>query len=124
MEKTLEKELQESLYIHIPLKPDMEKSLETLDLKKEILEEAVIWDGKGLTPWTFEGEGRAKVENGRLILKTGSRSNHWPGEEARSVNAPTGIYATFGSYEAKLNVKGLDLSKYNRLYFKIPHSLS
>ena len=73
MEKTLEKELQESLYIHIPLKPDMEKSLETLDLKKEILEEAVIWDGKGLTPWTFEGEGRAKVENGRLILKTGSR---------------------------------------------------
>ena len=119
MEKTLEKELQESLYIHIPLKPDMEKSLETLDLKKEILEEAVIWDGKGLTPWTFEGEGRAKVENGRLILKTGSRSNHWPGEEARSVNAPTGIYATFGSYEAKLNVKGLDLSKYNRLYFKI-----
>lgn len=119
MDKKFEKELQESLYIHIPLKPDMARSLETQDLEKEVLAEQVIWDGRNLKPWTFDGEGRAKVEDGKLIVKTGTRNDHWPGTEARSVNAPTGIYATFGSYEAKLNVKGMDLSQYNRLYFKI-----
>ena len=119
MDQKFQEELQESLYIHIPLKPDMKNSLETLDLKKDVLSEIVIWDGKDLTPWTFDGEGRAKAEDGKLVLKTGTRNNHWPGEEARSVNAPSGIYATFGSYEAKLNVKGMDLSQYNRLYFKI-----
>lgn len=119
MDQKFQEELQESLYIHIQLKPDMKNSLETLDLKKDVLSEIVIWDGKDLTPWTFDGEGRAKAEDGKLVLKTGTRNNHWPGEEARSVNAPSGIYATFGSYEAKLNVKGMDLSQYNRLYFKI-----
>lgn len=119
MDRKFEQELKESLYIHIPLKPDMSRSLETLDLEKEVLEEEVIWDGKDLTPWTFDGEGRARAEDGKLILKTGSRNDHWPGTEARSVDASAGIYATFGSYEAKLNVKGKDLSRYNRLYFKI-----
>lgn len=119
MDAAFEQELKESLYIHIPLKPDMEHSLETYDLQKEVLDERVIWDGKDLSPWTFDGEGRAKVKDGKLVLKTGARNNHWPGFEARSVNAPSGKYATFGSYEAKLCVKGLDLSRYNRLYFKI-----
>lgn len=119
MDTVFEKELRESLYLHIPLKPDMERSLETLDLKKEVLAERVIWDGQDAKKWTFDGEGRATVKDGKLSLKTGARNNHWPQTEARSVNAPTGHYATFGSYEAKLNVEGLDLSRYNRLYFKI-----
>lgn len=119
MDSKFERELQESLYIHIPLKPNMERSLETLDLKKPVLEETVLWNGGDLSKWTFDGEGRAKVEDGKLVMKTGSRNNHWPGFEARSVNAPSGKYATFGSYEAKLNVKGLDLARYNRLYFRI-----
>jgi hypothetical protein len=119
MDSKFEQELRESLYIHIPLKPDMERSLETYDLQKEVLDEIVLWDGKDLKPWTFDGEGRVRIEDGKLICRTGSRNNHWPGFEARSVNAPTGKYATFGSFEPKLCVRGMDLAKYNRLYFKI-----
>lgn len=81
MDQKFQEELQESLYIHIPLKPDMKNSLETLDLKKDVLSEIVIWDGKDLTPWTFDGEGRAKAEDGKLVLKTGTRNNHWPVKE-------------------------------------------
>lgn len=119
MDSKFEKELRESLYIHIPLKPDMEHSLERYDLQKDVLDEIMLWDGKDLKPWTFDGEGRARAEDGKLFCRTGSRSNHWPGFEARSVNAPTGKYATFGSFELKLCVKEMDLSKFNRLYFKI-----
>jgi len=119
MDTKFKQNLEESLYIHIPLKPDMERSLENYDLQKEVLQETVIWNGEDIRQWVFDGEGCAKSQDGKLVLKTGASSNHWPGFEARSVNAPTGKYATFGSYEAKLNVKGMDLTKYNRLYFKI-----
>lgn len=117
--KEFEQQLKESLYLHTPLKADRSRSLETTDLNKKVLSEASLWDGKGLDRWRFDGEGEAQVQDGTLVLKTGSRSDHWPEVEARAMNAGQGDYATFGSYEAKLDVKGMDLSRYNRMYFQI-----
>jgi len=81
--------------------------------------ETVLWNGEDPDRWQFEGEGHSEVQNGMLVLKTGARSDHWPEVEARAMNAGQGDYATFGSYEAKLDVTGMDLACYNRMYFQI-----
>lgn len=120
MDKEFEKQLKDSLYIHTPLVADMSGSLEKRNLTKKVLDQVTLWNGEGLERWRFEGEGEASIsEDGKLVLITGTRSDHWPEAEARAINAGAGDYATFGSYEAKLDVKDMDLSHFNRLYFQI-----
>ena len=114
------KKLMESLYVHYPLEPECDRSMETLSLQKPVLHSAALWDGSSMEPWSFEGEGRASVRDGRILcLETKSRSDRWPESEVRANDAANGYYATFGSYIAHLNVKGLDLQKGNRIWFKI-----
>uniref|UniRef100_UPI000A5B5814 hypothetical protein n=1 Tax=Clostridium sp. NkU-1 TaxID=1095009 RepID=UPI000A5B5814 len=79
-----------------------------------------LWDGTSLEPWSFEGEGEVQIIEGNILcLETKSRADHWPEDEVRANDAAAGLYATFGSYIARLNVKGLELGKGNRIWFKI-----
>ena len=119
MDKVLEKQLRESLYIHRPMQADESKSMEAINLNKKVLHTVSLWDGCGLDRWHFEGEGEAEAQDGVLVMRTQSRAEHWPAEEVRSVDAQKGDYATFGSYIAHLDVRGLDLSRGNRIWFKI-----
>lgn len=121
MDSQFKKNLIESLYVHFPLKPEHEeRSMETYNLGKEVLSSVSLWDGAGLEPWTFDGDGEAHCgEDGSLCLKTWSRADHWPDSEVRANDAASGLYATFGSYIAHLNIKGLELGQGNRIWFKI-----
>lgn len=119
MDKTLQKQLWDSMYIHVPMQADESKSMETLDQKKNVVHSVQLWDGNDLDSWTFDGEGSAEVRDGVLVMRTKSRAEHWPAEEVRSVDVEKGHYATFGSYIAHLDVRGLDLSRGNRIWFKI-----
>lgn len=118
MNNTFMKQLEESWYIHRPLALDESRSVEAENLRKTVQQDTLLWDGKDLTPWTFDGEGMAHVEDGVLVMQTGSRADQWPAEEVRSVDAKNGAYATFGSYIARLNVKGLH-PQGNRIWFQI-----
>lgn len=119
MDTAFEQQLKKSLYLHKPLELDRSRSLEVTDLNKPVLAEKLLWDGANLENWRFDGEGEATVNNGTLVLTTRTRSDHWPEVEARAMNAGQGDYATFGSYEAKLNVKEMNLADCNRMYFEI-----
>ncbi|WP_313180717.1 glycoside hydrolase family 9 protein [Lacrimispora sp.] len=120
MDRQFKKNLIESLYVHYPLKPEYDKSMETYNLKKPVLSSVSLWDGTSLEPWSFDGEGEVQVKAGNILyLETKSRADHWPENEVRANDAAAGLYATFGSYIARLNVKGLELGKGNRIWFKI-----
>lgn len=120
MENVFQQALLESLYVHYPLKPDEGRSIEKKNLKKEVKNCISLWDGKDMSPWSFTGEGNCRInEEGHLQLATWPRADHWPESEVRAHDAAAGAYATFGSYIAKLDVSKLDLSKGNRIYFRI-----
>lgn len=120
MNELFQKELKNSLYVHYPLKPETDRSMEKKNLQKEVKHTVRLWDGKSLDAWSFEGEGDVTVgDDGTLRLHTWSRADHWPDTEVRALDAAAGAYATFGSYIAKLNTSGMDLSRGNRIYFKI-----
>ncbi|AEF83582.1 glycosyl hydrolase, family 9 [Treponema primitia ZAS-2] len=120
MDIQFETKLKESLYVHYPLEADAEKTVEYRSLKKPVLHRISLWDGTDQKPWTFDGEGTFRIgADGTLALKTGARSDHWPGKEVRAMDAAAGDYATFGSYIARLDLRGRDLSRGNRIYFQI-----
>lgn len=120
MSADFEKRLLDSMWVHMPLKADESKSMETINLSKNILSDISLWDEKKIDNWSFEGEGEAHVsKEGALVLETGARADHWPQNEVRAVDAANGYYATFGSYIAKLDVRGLDLTKGNRICFQV-----
>lgn len=119
MQKEFEQQLKDSLYIHTPLSYDETKTMEVKALAKKVLASRTLWDGKTLDRWRFDGEGEAEVRNDVLVMKSRARSDHWPETEARAVNAEKGDYATFGSYEAKLDVSGMELASMNRMAFEI-----
>ena len=105
MDQQLKNKLIESLYVHYPLKPEYDKSMETYNLKKPVLSSVSLWDGTSLEPWTFDGEGEFQVKDGNVLsLETKARADHWPDNEVRANDAAAGLYATFGSYIARLNV--------------------
>ena len=83
MDKILEKQLYDSFYVHVPMQIDESRSVETVAEQKKVLHATNLWDGKDLSPWTFDGEGTAEVQDGVLIMRTGSRAEHWPDEEVR-----------------------------------------
>lgn len=119
MDKTFEQQLADSFYVHFPLTHDENDSMEKKYKQKTVAQSVSLWDGKTLDRWHFDGEGTAEAKDGVLVMNSFSRGDHWPGCEVRSVDAENGAYATFGSYEAKLSVKGMELSHTNRLNFEI-----
>jgi hypothetical protein len=125
MTGALENKLHDSLFAHFPMKCDEDKTVEARAMKKPVLHNVQLWDGKSLKKWRFEGEGEAKLAesgeaaSGTLIFETFARSGHRPENEASAVNAPAGFYATFGSFIAALDVRGLDMSRGNRIRFQV-----
>lgn len=120
MDDTLRKQLCDSLYVHTPMQADEGKSIEARAVKKPVKHAVTLWDGTDMGRWSFDGDGEANAApDGTLHLLTWSRADHWPESEVRAEDAAEGLYATFGSYIAKLNVKGLDLSRGNRIWFQI-----
>jgi hypothetical protein len=120
MDSLFEKQLQDTLYIHRPLAADVSKTVEARALRKPVGSRERLWDGKQRDCWRFEGEGSAEfTEEGVLALKTFSRADRWPESEARAVDAAAGFYATFGSYTARLDVRGKNMGRGNRIRFEI-----
>lgn len=119
MMKRFEQQLKDSFYLHTPLKADLNKTVESRALQKKVLHSVSLWDGKDITRWRLEGDGEYHLGTDSLCMKTWSRADHWPGSEARADDAAAGEYATFGSYIAHLDVRGLDLQKGNRIRFEI-----
>ncbi|NLO85791.1 MAG: glycoside hydrolase [Clostridiales bacterium] len=116
----LDKQLMDSLYVHRPMAADTSREMSAYDAQKDVLASTDLFEVGGMECWSFEGEGEAELTQERvLVLKTGARGDHWPQNEARSVDAPKGHYATFGSYIAKLNLAGLSAPKGNRISFQI-----
>ena len=120
MEDSFEQKLRDSFYVHTPLAADMDKTVEARGLAKPVRFSESLWDGKQNDCWRFEGDGSARIsEPGVLELRTFSRADHWPEREARAVDAAAGFYATFGSYIARLDLRGKNLSRGNRIRFDI-----
>lgn len=120
MDSRLIEKLNESLYIHYPMKPEADRSMETFNLKKAVKSDLLLWDGESMEPWSFEGEGQASVKDGGILcLETKARADHWPDNEVRANDAAQGLYATFGSYIARLKVKRPKAGGENRIWFKI-----
>jgi hypothetical protein len=120
MDKDFEEKLRDSLYVHFPLKAEEENSREARGLRKTVLHAVSLWEEKTLGSWSFEGEGEAALSpQGSLVLKTEARSDHWPQTEVRARDAARGAYATFGSFVARLDLRGLDMSRGNRVWFQI-----
>lgn len=119
MEEKLEQQIRASMNIHRPMEADAKRSVETRCLSKKVVQSKRLWDGAELAVWHFDGEGEARAENGVLVLETEARAEHWPAEEVRAVDAQAGQYATFGSYIARLPVKGGHTARYNRIRFSV-----
>lgn len=119
MNEEFQRELEESLYIHFPLKKERKDCAQKRLLKKKAEDFAQLWDGISLAGWSFEGDGEACKEDGNLKLHTWTRADRWPESEMRSHDAPQGSYATFGSYIARLKITLPDTSAANRIYFRI-----
>ena len=120
MNQELAKQLQDSLYVHFPMQADLTKTVESKMAQKAILHDTLLWDGEALARWRFDGEGEAAVlPEKTLALRTHAVSDRWPQTEVRAHSAQSGHYATFGSFVARLNVRGLDMSHGNRIHFKI-----
>ena len=118
MRDDFNRHLEESLYVHFPLKPDG-KSMEDFNREKKIEKKILLWDGVSTDRWSFEGEGEACAQDGMLVCHTYPRSQHWPDSEVRADDAANGFYATFGSFIPHLDVHAFDLGDYNRISFWI-----
>lgn len=114
-----EQDLKRSLYVHSPLCCDESKTLESQMARKTVLKSWQLWDGKDLRRWRFDGEGQAAAYDGMLVMVSQAAADHWPESEVRAVDAERGVYATFGSYEAKLDVSSFDLAQANCMSFEI-----
>ncbi|MDD3277843.1 MAG: glycoside hydrolase family 9 protein [Lachnospiraceae bacterium] len=119
MRELFEKVLEESLFVHFPLKMEADRSLEKKDRDKPVEESHRLWDGRDTKCWSFEGDGSREFADRELRLSTQARSEHWPDREMRSFQANSGKYTTFGSFIARLDVSGLELSGGNRIAFRI-----
>lgn len=120
MKTIFKKELERSLYVHTPLVADESCSVEARAVQKPVLNSVNLWADGSLERWSFDGDGEYMLSDaGTLVLKTWSRADSWPESEVRAVDAANGAYATFGSYVAKLDVSKLDLSRGNRIWFRI-----
>lgn len=120
MKKEFEKQLLDTVYVHYPLRADASKTVEARAAAKTVAASQTLWGGDSLAPWRFTGEGEATLaEGGVLALRTHSVSNHWPESEVRAVSTQSGDYATFGSYVARLDTTGMDLSRGNRIRFEV-----
>ena len=66
MREELRKAIADSLYVHFPLKPEADRSIERVNEEKKVLRRVSVWDGKDMSRWTFDGEGEARAEDGML----------------------------------------------------------
>ena len=119
MREELRKAIADSLYVHFPLKPEADRSIERVNEEKKVLRRVSVWDGKDMSRWTFDGEGEARAEYGMLRCHTYPRSEHWPDSEVRADDAANGFYATFGSFIPRLDVRAFDLADCNRISFMV-----
>lgn len=114
MDEALKKQLEESLYIHYPLKADESSMLESRQLEKPVLRTRLLWDGERRDGWRTEGVGAFEIADGAVCLSTGTREPFWQANEKQD-----GTYATFGDFTAFLDVSGLALEGYSQLAFDI-----
>ena len=114
MDKTFRKQLEESLYIHIPLRADESRMLEKRQLQKPVLKTQRLWNGENGAVWRTEGVGESEIRNGELCLKTTSRESFWQANEKQD-----GTYATFGDYTAYLDVSAYPSGEFSQFAFDI-----
>ncbi|MDO5376728.1 MAG: cellulase N-terminal Ig-like domain-containing protein, partial [Clostridia bacterium] len=110
MDATLKRQLEESLYIHYPLKADESRMLK----HKPALCAQSLWDGESGDVWRTEGRGRADFARGEIRLTTMTRETFWQANEKQD-----GTYATFGDFTAFLDISGYQLGAFSQLAFDV-----
>ncbi|MDR1664096.1 MAG: glycoside hydrolase family 9 protein [Clostridiales bacterium] len=114
----MDKKLIESLYIHRPLPPEAERSLEFLNLKKPVLAERPLSGSEDIKNWRASGIGTLTQDGGRtpaggviLRLQLPTVMPHWPEDN------PKGDYTPYGRQRAEFKLNGEDWRAFNRVHF-------
>jgi hypothetical protein len=118
--KDMAARLSAGAYLHRPLPPERENSLEQLGLRKQVLDQKPLCDMSGITGWRGEGIGVISRDgeltpagHTSLRLQLPSSLPRWPDEN------PDGDYTAFGKGFAFYDVAGEDWTAYNRIHFWI-----
>ena len=120
MREPLRKQIDQSFFLHFPLKADDTKSIDYKNIHKVVEKRLSVWNGMDSGVWKAEGEGETEFsDSGKLKVHTYPTASAWPETEARAVDAVNGSYATFGSYILTLTLGNIDTSEYNRIRFLI-----
>ncbi|MFV0401442.1 MAG: glycoside hydrolase family 9 protein [Oscillospiraceae bacterium] len=113
MRASFRKQLEESGYLHMLLRPDLQRTAETVLLAKEALESRALWDGTATGSWQSRGTGSVGFADGAMLVTVPSRI------EPEVVMAH---YTGFGDFSAFLPVDGENWQGYNRIVCKIKPS--
>lgn len=117
MKEGFAKEVQQSMYVHMPLPLHEEKSLENTYRDKKILQSKVLWNGKDkayepaaseLTVMTVEGG-----EEPFIRITAPVKTDHWPAGAEENGN-----YSNFGNADVIFTIPREDWTSYNRLHFQ------
>lgn len=118
MRKEFYKELEESGWIHKPLKLNMEDSMEEERKSARVLKKKVLWNGKNEGVFQNRDQGICRIvqrEDGECLYMEGRlRQNCWPFSMPQD-----GDCAYFGNLRGALPVKHQDWREYNRLSFQV-----
>lgn len=117
--RELEQELQESLYVHQSLPLHREKSLEAEFPKKKVTDKKNLWCGES-EAYTPEARKEGSVcvadtKEGRVLrLEAALTAKHWP------EGAPAdGDYTNYGTAAFAFSFEKENWEGYNRLHFKV-----
>jgi len=105
-------------YLHRPMPPERERSLEQIGLRKTVLDQRLLCDMSSMDRWRAEGVGALSHDglptpagHTSLRLQLPTVIPHWPEEQ------PDGDYVPFGKSMALYDVGGEDWTAYNRIHF-------
>ncbi len=110
MRERFEKELRESGYVHMLLKPDHTRSVEARLLRKPVEASRPLWDGQDITRWSKSGVGDIELHGRALRLVAPARLEP---------TLPMPHYTGFSSVTAALDLPGQDWQAYNRVVCRV-----
>ena len=106
MRESFAKELMESGYLHMLLKPDQSRSVEARLLRKRVLDGRPLWDGRDMSRWTRTGVGEIAHAGDALRITAPARTE--PTEQMPH-------YTGYTSLNAALLLDGEDWRGFNRV---------
>jgi Glycosyl hydrolase family 9./N-terminal ig-like domain of cellulase. len=120
-DKALENELVKTGILHSPLPLDNSRSFEQNGLKKKVLYQESLPQGKTMENWSHQGTGYMAFVPNPSFSGMGSIKLAYPSFTGkRAQGSPSDPdYATYGNASIRYNTKGMNWEKYNRIAFYI-----